>query len=227
MSGQRILVVEDDESLRNLLVDALGIAGFEVIAFASVETVASKIPTIKPDLIVSDINLPGLSGFELLKSLRKTGNEIPFIALTARSEKLDINEGLREGADDYITKPFGLEELVLRIRAVLRRSGKSLENQLYSLGKLTLDYDKHIVICDGLELEISPTEFTLLQVLMENKNKVVRKQVLMREVWGFDFETNTSVLDTYISYLRKKIPSESLIQIKTIRGVGFKIEEMK
>ncbi len=227
MSGQRILVVEDDESLRNLLVDALGIAGFEVIAFASVETVASKIPTIKPDLIVSDINLPGLSGFELLKSLRKTGNEIPFIALTARSEKLDINEGLREGADDYITKPFGLEELVLRIRAVLRRSGKSLENQLYSLGKLTLDYDKHIVICDGLELEISPTEFTLLQVLMENKDKVVRKQVLMREVWGFDFETNTSVLDTYISYLRKKIPSESLIQIKTIRGVGFKIEEMK
>lgn len=227
MNNTKILVVEDDESLRNLLLDALGIAGFDVVAYPSVESVSSKISSIKPDLIVSDINLPGLSGFDLLKSLRKSGNQVPFIALTARNERLDVTEGLREGADDYITKPFGLEELVLRIKAVLRRAGNNMENQHFSIGNLVLDYEKHIVTCNGLELDISPTEFTLLQVLMENQNKVVRKQVLMREVWGFDFETNTSVLDTYISYLRKKIPSESDVQIKTVRGVGFKIEENK
>jgi two-component system OmpR family response regulator len=224
MNNTKILVVEDDESLRNLLVDALGIAGFDVVAYPSVESVSSKIPSIKPDLIVSDINLPGLSGFDLLKSLRKSGNQVPFIALTARNERLDVTEGLREGADDYITKPFGLEELVLRIKAVLRRAGKNTENHLFSIGNLVLDYEKHTVTCNGVELEISPTEFTLLQVLMENQDKVVRKQVLMREVWGFDFETNTSVLDTYISYLRKKIPDDSQVQIKTVRGVGFKIE---
>jgi two-component system OmpR family response regulator len=224
MNNTKILVVEDDESLRNLLVDALGIAGFDVVAYPSVESVSSKIPSIKPDLIVSDINLPGLSGFDLLKSLRKSGNQVPFIALTARNERLDVTEGLREGADDYITKPFGLEELVLRIKAVLRRAGKNTENHLFSIGNLVLDYEKHTVTCNGVELEISPTEFTLLQVLMENQDKVVRKQVLMREVWGFDFETNTSVLDTYISYLRKKIPDDSHVQIKTVRGVGFKIE---
>lgn len=224
MNQTRILVIEDDESLRNLLLDALSIAGFDVIAHASVEAVINKITTFKADLIVSDINLPGLSGFDLLKSLRKSGNEIPFIALTARNERLDVTEGLREGADDYITKPFGLEELVLRIKAVLRRAGKSGESRFYSLGKIVLDYDRHTVTSDGIELDISPTEFTLLQVLMENCEKVVRKQVLMREVWGFDFETNTSVLDTYISYLRKKLPESSGVQIKTVRGVGFKIE---
>jgi two-component system OmpR family response regulator len=220
----KILVVEDDESLRNLLLDALGIAGFDVVAYPSVESVVNKITAIKADLIVSDINLPGLSGFDLLKTLRKSGNQIPFIALTARNERLDVTEGLREGADDYITKPFGLEELVLRIKAVLRRAGKSTENQFYNLGNVVLDYERHTVTSNGDEIEISPTEFTLLQVLMENQDKVVRKQVLMREVWGFDFETNTSVLDTYISYLRKKLPEDSGVQIKTVRGVGFKIE---
>jgi two-component system OmpR family response regulator len=227
VNNTKILVVEDDESLRNLLIDALGIAGFDVVAYPSVESVSNKISSIKPDLIVSDINLPGLSGFDFLKSLRKSGNQTPFIALTARNEKLDVTQGLRDGADDYITKPFGLEELVLRIKAVLRRAGKTTEIQVFTIGNLILDYERHIVSCDGDELEISPTEFTLLQVLMENQDKVVRKQVLMREVWGFDFETNTSVLDTYISYLRKKLPEKSQVQIKTIRGVGFKIEAVR
>jgi two-component system OmpR family response regulator len=176
---------------------------------------------------VSDINLPGLSGFDFLKSLRKSGNQIPFIALTARNERMDVTEGLREGADDYVTKPFGLEELVLRIKAVLRRSGAISDNRTFMLGNVLLDYENHTVKCDEVELDISPTEFNLLQVLMENKDKVVRKQVLMREVWGFDFETNTSVLDTYISYLRKKLPDNSNVQIKTVRGVGFKIEELR
>lgn len=224
MSEAKILVIEDDDSLRNLLIDALGIAGFSVVALPTAELASQKISKIKPDLVISDINLPGLSGFDLLKSLRKSGNEIPFIALTARNERLDITEGLREGADDYITKPFGLEELVLRIKAILRRSGKSNESNLFVIGKLMLDYDKHVVTCENIELDISPTEFKLLLVLMENHGKVVRKQVLMREVWGFDFETNTSVLDTYISYLRKKIPEKSEVAIKTVRGVGFKIE---
>ena len=227
MKTTRILVIEDDESLRNLLKDALGIAGFEVIAYPSIEAIPNKANSLDADLVVSDINLPGLSGFDFLKSLRKSGNQIPFIALTARNERMDVTEGLREGADDYVTKPFGLEELVLRIKAVLRRSGAISENRTFMLGNVLLDYENHTGKCDEVELDISPTEFNLLQVLMENKDKVVRKQVLMREVWGFDFETNTSVLDTYISYLRKKLPDNSNVQIKTVRGVGFKIEELR
>ncbi len=154
MNRTKILVIEDDESLRNLLLDALGIAGFDVVAFSSVESVVNKITAIKADLIVSDINLPGLSGFDLLKNLRKTGNQIPFIALTARNERLDVTEGLREGADDYITKPFGLEELVLRIKAVLRRANKSADNQFYNIGNVVLDYERHTVTSNGGELEI-------------------------------------------------------------------------
>lgn len=224
MENSKILVVEDDESVRNLLMDVLSISGFEVVCFASVEAIGSKMKSFNPDLVVCDINLPGVSGFDFLKSLRQKENQVPFIALTARTDKVDITQGLRDGADDYIVKPFGIEELVLRIKAVLRRSNNTGISSTISVGLLELNYESHTVIANGKLLDLSPTEFDLLQVLMQSANKVVRKQVLMSEVWGFDFETNTSVLDTYISYLRKKIPDDSNVRISTVRGVGFKIE---
>ncbi|MEN9692507.1 MAG: hypothetical protein RLZZ330_151 [Actinomycetota bacterium] len=224
MENTKILVIEDDESVRGLLLEVLTISGFNVKCFESVEAVGSKITDFNPALVLCDINLPGASGFDFLKTIRKSGNQIPFIALTARNDKLDITQGLREGADDYIVKPFGIEELVLRIKAVLRRSRNAILSNVIQVGNLVLDYESHEVKVLNTQIEFSRTEFDLLQTLMQNSSKVVRKQVLMSEVWGFDFETSTSVLDTYISYLRKKIPATANVKISTVRGVGFKIE---
>lgn len=225
MTKVHVLVIEDDESVQNLLEDSLSLAGFEVSKATSAEDAQELLKVIKPDIIVSDINLPEDSGFELLERLRSGNNQTPFIALTARTDKFDIAQGFKTGADDYITKPFGLEELILRIHAVLRRSGVS-QSASISIGKLTLDQDSVQVRYDGTDLEFSPTEYRLFEVLLLNHPKVVRKNVLMREVWGYDFETSTAILDTYISYLRKKIPVESAVSIKTVRGVGFKMEEV-
>ena len=226
MAQIRVLVVEDDQSVQNLLQDSLTMAGFEVSTAPSAEDAQRLLLTWMPDIIVSDINLPHMSGFELLEKIRATHNQIPFIALTARTDKMDIAVGFKSGADDYITKPFGLEELILRIHAVLRRSGIQNETSTKTIGALTLDFDNVQVLHDGIDLELSPTEYKLFEVLLMNYPKVVRKSVLMREVWGYNFETSTAILDTYISYLRKKIPVESKVSIKTVRGVGFKIEQI-
>ncbi|MEN9923650.1 MAG: hypothetical protein RIS09_1164 [Actinomycetota bacterium] len=225
MAKVKVLVIEDDQSLQNLLKDTLALAGFDALVTTSAEEAESYLKSTSPDIIVSDINLPNMSGFEFLEKLRKTNKQIPFIALTARTDKMDVAVGFKTGADDYITKPFGVEELILRIHAVLRRSGLQGEETTKSIGNLTLDYDNVQVLCNNKDLELSPTEFKLFEVLLLNHPKVVRKSVLMREVWGYDFETSTAILDTYISYLRKKIPSESRVLIKTVRGVGFKLEE--
>lgn len=225
MANVQVLVIEDDQSVQNLLQDSLTMAGFDVNTATSAEEAQRLLMTWNPDIIVSDINLPGMSGFELLEKIRAAHNQIPFIALTARTDKIDVAVGFKTGADDYITKPFGLEELVLRINAVLRRSGIMHESSTKTIGGLTIDFDSVQVLCDGVDLELSPTEYKLFEVLQRNNPKVVRKSVLMREVWGYDFETSTAILDTYISYLRKKLPADSGVSIKTVRGVGFKLEE--
>ncbi len=225
MAKVHILVIEDDQSVQHLLEDSLVLAGFEVSKATSAEQADFMLKSIKPDIIVSDVNLPAMSGFAFLEKLRAANNHIPFIALTARKDKIDVAEGFKTGADDYITKPFGLEELILRINAVLRRSGVTNNLQSLSIGNLKLDQDTVQVLCDETDLELSPTEYKLFEVLLLNHPKVVRKSALMREVWGYDFETSTAILDTYISYLRKKLPAESGVLIKTVRGVGFKLEE--
>lgn len=225
MANVQVLVIEDDQSVQNLLQDSLTMAGFDVNTATSAEEAQRLLMSWNPDIIVSDINLPGISGFELLEKIRAAHNQIPFIALTARTDKIDVAVGFKTGADDYITKPFGLEELVLRINAVLRRSGIMHESSTKTIGGLTIDFDSVQVLCDGVDLELSPTEYKLFEVLQRNNPKVVRKSVLMREVWGYDFETSTAILDTYISYLRKKLPADSGVSIKTVRGVGFKLEE--
>ena len=224
MKKVHVLVIEDDTSVQSLLADSLSLANFEVSVASSAEEGELKIKAARPDIVVSDINLPQLSGFDLLERLRAANNQIPFIALTARTDKMDVAAGFKTGADDYITKPFGLEELILRIHAVLRRAGWQQSSHM-SLGELVLDEDNVRVLFNGTDLELSPTEYKLFEVLLLNYPKVVRKQVLMREVWGYDFETSTAILDTYISYLRRKIPTESFVSIKTVRGVGFKLEQ--
>ena len=170
--------------------------------------------------------MPKISGFEFLQTIRDKSIDTPVIFLTARNSKPDIASGFRLGADDYITKPFGLEELALRCAAILRRTKPDeLEQAFLSCGPLSIDEQAHKVFLDKEEIALSPTEFRLLVLLLENKNRVLTKELLLDRIWGIDFAESTAVVDTFISYLRKKIHKNGFSGIKTVRGVGFSISE--
>lgn len=225
-SKAQVLVVDDEEGVRELLGDALRVAGYAVSTAADGMSALTVLRTSPADLLIIDINMPVLDGFELLEQLRKKGDLTPALMLSARGEKADITRGLRLGADDYVTKPFGLEELLLRVGAILRRTKATvIENSILRCGPLALDEDQHKVFYSDEEIELSPTEFRLLQELMRNKGRVLTKSALLRDVWEIDFETETSVLDTYISYLRKKLNRNDNEFIRTVRGVGYQIVE--
>lgn len=223
-SKVHVLVVDDEAGVRDLLGDALRVAGYSVSTAIDGMSALTALRGAPADLLIIDINMPVLDGFELLEQLRKKGDSTPALMLSARGEKTDITRGLRLGADDYVTKPFGLEELLLRVAAILRRT-KTLahENSILRCGPLLLDDDQHKVFYQEVEVELSPTEFRLLQELMRSKGRVLTKRALLREVWEIDFETETSVLDTYISYLRKKLNRDGIEFIRTVRGVGYQI----
>jgi len=221
-----ILVVDDEDGVRDLLGDALRVAGYSVSAAADGMSALTAIRNAAADLLIIDINMPVMDGFELLEQLRKKGDLTPALMLSARGDRGDITRGLRLGADDYVTKPFGLEELLLRVGEILRRTKAAVvENSILRCGPLALDEDQHKVFYGDEEVELSPTEFKLLQELMRNKGRVLTKSSLLRDVWEIDFETETSVLDTYISYLRKKLNRNNLEFIRTVRGVGYQIVE--
>ena len=177
------------------------------------------------DLIISDINMPNMDGYELLERLRALGDETPALMLTARGERGDVTRGLRLGADDYVTKPFGLEELMLRIAAILRRTLGSGDDAAADIvcGPVVLNEDRHSVTLHGKPIDLSPTEFKLLYELMIKQGKVVTKATLLDVVWGMAFAANATVVDTYISYLRKKLHTDNFEGIKTVRGIGFQI----
>ena len=222
----RILIVDDEDGLRDMLCDAMRIAGFDAVGAADGREARQITQSMDIDLIVADVNMPVMNGFELLESLRTDGNDVPVILLTAQTERNDVTRGFQIGADDYVKKPFGLEELLLRIQAVLRRTeGYGEESNTLTCGPVTLDKEKYLVLLNGKQVEISPTEFRLLELLMSRKGKVVRKSELLSDVWGINFSANTNVVDTYISYLRKKIHSSDYEGIRTIRGVGFQMDD--
>jgi two-component system OmpR family response regulator len=206
----------------------LSIAGFETIEASDGMSALTLLRTNKPALMVIDVNMPLMDGFELVERLRTTHDLTPVLMLTARDDKSDIARGLKIGADDYVVKPFGIEELVLRIKAILRRSYKSTTAPtLLTCGPITINDEQHCVSFNGEEIDLSPTEYRLLQILMERKGKVLSKKLLLDEVWGITFESESTVTDTYISYLRKKFHRDGFEGIKTIRGVGFQIQEPK
>lgn len=224
MSKASVLVVDDEPGVREMLTDALKLQGYAVTAVADGFEALKVLRSEEFNLVVSDINMPKIDGYEMLERMRNIGDATPVILLTARGEKADLARGFRTGADDYVTKPFGLEELSLRIQAVLRRTlggdsgGKTLE-----CGPVHLDQDAHSVTVDGKSIDLSQTEFRLLVELLERKEKVATKSALLDSVWGINWDTNVSVLDTYISYLRKKLHTDTWQGIKTVRGVGFQI----
>ncbi len=221
-----ILVVDDEDSVRDLLSDAVRLAGYKSDVAADGSEAIRWLQKHKADLIILDINLPKMDGFEVLEKIRSQGIDTPVILLTARAERSDVTHGLRSGADDYLTKPFSLEELILRVRAILRRSGidKDLQvTEIIHLGDFTLDIPQHKITFRGEEIELSPTEFNLLQYLIDHPNRVISKTTLLDHVWGMGFSSNTAVVDTYVSYLRKKLSAVGFDDLITVRGVGIQL----
>ncbi len=220
----RILIAEDELALNDLLQDALKMAGYETISARQGLEAVKLIREKMPDLVILDINMPLLDGFEVLKKIRAENNNIPIIVLTARDQKSDKVEGFKLGADDFVTKPFGLEELLLRVAAVMRRSKPQLANENLQVGELKINLNSYKVYSNDVEIELSPTEFRLLEYLAQNKERVMTRDQILAAIWGIDFVSDSAVLDTYISYLRKKLPDT--VQIRTVRGIGYQIESL-
>ena len=226
--SQVIMVIDDEAGVRDLLGDALKLAGFETITAADAMIAQTLLRNTKPDLLIVDINMPMMDGFEFIERIRGNGDNTPALMLSARGDRADITRGLTLGADDYVTKPFGLEELVLRIKAILRRSQFTVATtSSLTCGPITLDSDSHKVTFNEEVVDLSPTEFRLLHVLLESKGRVLSKTYLLDEVWGITFESESTVVDTYISYLRKKLHRDGFEGIRTVRGVGFQLQAEK
>lgn len=220
----KILVVDDESGIRELISDALSVAGMSAVSASDGLSGLASVRKNRFDLIILDINLPKLDGLSLLDKIRKEGFDVPVLMLSARGERQDITLGLKFGADDYLTKPFGIEELILRVRAILRRSNKnSNEKHEIFCGPIKLDLERFQVSFNGELVDLSATEFRLLEALIMRAGKVVTKENLLASVWGIDFKNNSTVVDTYISYLRKKLHKDGYEGIKTIRGIGFQI----
>jgi len=220
----RLLVVDDEPNIVELLEASLRFHGFDVTTCADGTTALSVAKDLQPDLMVTDVMMPGLSGFELVRSLRADGYQFPVLFLTAKDAVDDRVTGLTIGGDDYIVKPFSLSEVVARIRAVLKRTGKLPARDVRTAlvyDDLALDEAAHEVRRGDREVELSPTEFRLLRYLVQNAETVVSKAQILDNVWQYDFGGEVNVVESYISYLRRKVDIEEPHLIHTVRGVGY------
>jgi two-component system OmpR family response regulator len=221
-SDPRILVVDDEENITYLLGTALRHFGFGVVTAGSGREGLALATDAKPDLMLLDIMLPDLDGFEVCRRLRDAGVQVPILFLTARDATEEKVRGLTLGGDDYVTKPFSLEEVVARVRAILRRTGRIVDGEpSLTYADLVMDDDAHQVRRGGELVELSPTEYKLLRYLLANAGKVLSKAQILDHVWEYDFGGEATVVETYISYLRKKVDRFSPPLIQTIRGIGY------
>jgi len=219
----RILLVDDEPALTNLVKMALHYEGWTVEVAHNGREAVSKFDDVEPDVLVLDIMLPDVDGLQILQRVRESGPYTPTLFLTARDSVMDRVTGLTAGADDYMTKPFSLEELVARLRGLLRRSSHlapPAEDEL-TVGDLTLDGASHEVTRAGTPISLSSTEFELLRFLMRNPRRALTRTEILDRVWNYDFAGRTSIVDLYISYLRKKIDAGREPMIHTVRGVGY------
>jgi two-component system OmpR family response regulator len=218
---RRLLVVDDEATVRELLSDALRFAGFDVSSAATGAEAVAMAGREPPDLVLLDVMLPGMDGFEVVRRLRASGGRVPVLFLSARDAPDDKVIGLSAGGDDYVTKPFHLRELIARIEAILRRAGGGA----HTVAGLALDPDTQRVTRDGRVIRLSPTEFRLLRHLMANAGQVVSKASILAEVWRYDFAGDTSIVDTYVSYLRRKLETGGPRLIHTRRGEGYLLRD--
>jgi two-component system response regulator PrrA len=221
--GSSVLVVDDDEPVRDAVERGLALHGFQVVGAPDAETATTLIARRRPDLLVLDIGLPGISGIELCRRLRDVDVEVPILMLSARDQVGDRVEGLQAGADDYLVKPFALDELVARVQALLRRSRTpAAAVGARVAGALWVDVDRRIATVHGNRLELSKREFDLLAAFAANSGIVLSRIRLLELVWGYDFEVDTNVVDVFVGYLRRKLDAAGMPgAIETVRGVGF------
>ena len=222
-----IFCVEDEANIRELVVYTLETTGFEARGFEEGTSFFEALAEELPELILLDIMLPGEDGMEILKKLKTSGRtkDIPVIMVTAMGAEYDKVMGLDAGADDYVTKPFGMMELVSRIRAVLRRTSKKEEDDTYVLGEIRMDRKKHEVTVAGELVALTLKEYELLRKLMENQNIVLTRDKLLEEIWGYDFDGETRTVDVHVRTLRQKL-GQAGEYIETVRGVGYRIGEI-
>jgi two-component system, OmpR family, response regulator len=222
----RILVVDDEPNIADVVSMALRFQGFEVETAGTGGDAIAAVTAFRPHLIVLDIMLPDMEGFDVAQRLGAQRARVPIIFLTARDATDDKIRGLTLGGDDYVTKPFSLEELVARIRAILRRSGLAEpESSRLTFEDLELDEDAHEVTRNGQHVELTATEYRLLRYLMLNPRRVLTRSQLLEHVWEYDFGGDARVLETYVSYLRKKLDKHGPPLIHTVRGVGYALRQ--
>ncbi|MFK5211010.1 response regulator transcription factor [Propionibacterium freudenreichii] len=224
----QILVVDDDQAVRDSLARSLHYSGYEVETAEDGLEALAKLSNLHPDAVVMDVMMPRLDGLETTKMLRANGNDVPILVLTARDAVGDRVDGLDAGADDYMVKPFSLEELLARLRALTRRSRPESQqaNEVLSFADMTLDPQTREVTRGGRRISLTRTEFALLQTFMEHPGKVLGRSWLLNEVWGFDFPATANSLEVYIGYLRRKTEQEGEPRlIHTVRGVGYVLRE--
>ncbi|RBQ19090.1 DNA-binding response regulator [Spongiactinospora rosea] len=225
-AGERLLVVDDEPTVRELLSATLRFAGFTVSSAATGEQAVHAAREDPPDLVLLDVMLPDMDGFEVVRRLRTVAGrgargQVPVLFLTARDSPADKINGLTLGGDDYVTKPFDLEELIARIRAVLRRTGGGRPDGVLVVADLEVDAEGHQALRAGEPVRLSPTEFRLLHYLALNAGRVMSKAQILEHVWHYDFNGDASIVDTYISYLRRKIDGGEPKLIHTVHGVGY------
>ncbi|HEX3787968.1 MAG TPA: response regulator transcription factor [Pseudonocardiaceae bacterium] len=223
-NAARVLVVDDEPNILDLLAAALRLSGFDVHTAASGAQAMTAAAAAAPDIVVLDVMLPDTDGFSLARRLRTEHESVPVLFLTARDSVEDRIAGLTVGGDDYVTKPFSLEEVVLRLRAILRRTqarADELVDARLGYADLSLDEDAHEVRRGGRLVELSPTEFNLLRYLMVNAERVVSKAQILDRVWNYEYGGDSRIVESYISYLRKKVDARDQPLIHTVRGVGY------
>jgi two-component system OmpR family response regulator len=219
----RLLVVDDEPNIRELLAASLRFAGFEVATAADGRQALQLAETVQPDLVVLDVMMPGIDGFEVMRRMRERQQPVPVLFLTARDATEDKIAGLTLGGDDYITKPFSLEEVLARIRAVLRRTqgGDRATTPVLRFGDIELDDDSHEVLKAGQPVDLSPTEYKLLRYFLQNPQRVLSKSQILDHVWNYDFGGDANVVESYVSYLRRKVDTTEPRLLHTIRSVGY------
>jgi two-component system response regulator MprA len=225
LASERILVIDDDQNIVSFLRRALSYSGYQVEIARDGDAGLSRALQVSPDLVVLDIMMPGLDGYEVCRRLR-AGGDVPILMLTAKDEVADRVRGLDVGADDYLVKPFAVEELQARIRALLRRRDSDASRQAIRFQDLTVDIGTREVKRGDRLLELTAREFDLLIMFMRNQRQVLTRELLLERVWGFDFEAETHVLEVYVGYLRQKLEANGEKRlIHTVRGVGYVLRE--
>ncbi len=219
----RVLVVDDEENITFLLESALRHFGYDVRVAHNGRDAIAQVEKFAPDVVLLDVMLPDLDGFEIVRRLRLDGAKVPVLFLSARDTTEDKVRGLTLGGDDYVTKPFSLEEVMARIQVILRRQGTTSGSSQLTFADLELDDDAHVVRRAGQVIELSPTEYNLLRFLLVNAGRVLSRSQILDHVWQYDFGGHATVVETYVSYLRKKLDKLGPPLIQTVRGVGYSL----